>query len=72
MDADRRLDHIAFRVEGLDAIAATLRATGVRFTGPDRRVEITEPIDLGPARHLWTMPDSTAGVAMQLIEPHAR
>jgi len=68
---DRRLDHIAFRVEGLDALGAMLRAAGARFTGPDRREEITEPISLGPARHLWTMPDTTGGVALQLIEPPA-
>ena len=65
---DRRLDHIAFRVDGLDAIGAALRAAGGRFTSPDRREEVTEPIELGGVRHLWTVPDSTGGVALQLTE----
>jgi catechol 2,3-dioxygenase-like lactoylglutathione lyase family enzyme len=69
---ERRIDHVAFRVDDLDALAATLRATGARFSGPDRRGEISEPLELGGARHLWTVPQSTAGLAIQLIEPPAR
>lgn len=68
----RRIDHVAFRVEDLDGLAATLRAGGARFSGPDRRGEISEPLELGGARHLWTLPESTAGLALQLIEPPAR
>ena len=45
--ATQRLDHVAFEVDDLDALAATLRATGVRFTGPDRREELDEPVVLG-------------------------
>jgi methylmalonyl-CoA/ethylmalonyl-CoA epimerase len=70
--ADRRLDHVAFRVEDIDSVAATLRATGVRFSGPDRREEISEPIMTGPARALWTIPESSAGLAIQLIQPPAQ
>ena len=66
--ATQRLDHVAFEVDDLDALAATLRATGVRFTGPDRRAELTEPFALGPVRNLWTRPETSAGLALQLIE----
>ena len=48
--AERRIDHVAFRVEDLDALAAELRAAGARFSGPDRRGEIAEPIELGGSR----------------------
>jgi catechol 2,3-dioxygenase-like lactoylglutathione lyase family enzyme len=68
----RRIDHVAFRVEDLDGLAATLRAGGARFSGPDRRGEVSEPLELGGARHLWTLPETTAGLALQLIEPPAR
>jgi catechol 2,3-dioxygenase-like lactoylglutathione lyase family enzyme len=71
-DDERRIDHVAFRVEDLDALAATLRAAGARFSGPDRAGEISEPLELGGARHLWTVPQSTAGLAIQLTEPPAR
>jgi catechol 2,3-dioxygenase-like lactoylglutathione lyase family enzyme len=70
--AERRIDHVAFRVSDLDALAATLRAAGARFSGPDRVGELSEPLVLGGARQLWTLPESTAGLAVQLIEPPAR
>ena len=66
--ATQRLDHVAFEVDDLDALAATLRATGVRFTGPDRREELAEPFVLGSARNLWTRPETSSGLALQLIE----
>jgi len=69
--AERRLDHVAVRVPDLSSLAATLHAGGVRFCTPDRRTELTEPISTGPSRSLWTQPDTSAGVAMQLIEPPA-
>ena len=69
--AERRIDHVAVRVGDLGALAATLRASGVRFCTPDRREELTEPISTGPSRALWTRPETAAGVALQLIEPPA-
>jgi catechol 2,3-dioxygenase-like lactoylglutathione lyase family enzyme len=66
---ERVIDHVAFRVEDLGTLAATLRASGVRFCTPDRREELTEPISTGPSRSLWTRPETSAGVALQLIEP---
>ena len=69
---ERRLDHVAFRVEGLDALLATLRASGARFCTPDRSQELAEPIEVGPNRQIWTVPESTGGLALQLNEPLAR
>ena len=64
----QRLDHVAFEVDDLDSLAVTLRASGVRFTGPTRREELVEPFPLGPTRHLWTLPETSAGLALQFIE----
>jgi methylmalonyl-CoA/ethylmalonyl-CoA epimerase len=69
---ERRLDHVAFRVEDIEALAATLRAAGVRFCGPDRREELSEPISTGPSLALWTRPETSAGLALQLIQPPAQ
>jgi methylmalonyl-CoA/ethylmalonyl-CoA epimerase len=70
--AARRLDHIAYRVDDLARTSATLGAAGARFCTPDRRQEIVEPIEVGSARVLWTLPETTGGLALQLIEPPAR
>ena len=59
--AERRLDHVAFRVDDIEAVAATLRAAGARFCGPDRREEVFEPIPTGPARALWSLPRDDDG-----------
>ena len=67
--ADERLDHVCFRVADLEALASTLRAAGVRFTGPDRQGEIDEPIQLGATLHYWTVPQSSGGLALQLSQP---
>ncbi len=66
--ASSRLDHVAFEVDDIDATAAMLRATGVRFVGPDRRAELAEPFEIGTSRMLWTLPETSAGLALQLIE----
>jgi catechol 2,3-dioxygenase-like lactoylglutathione lyase family enzyme len=57
---EQRIDHLGFRVTDIDAIAAALRAGGARFSGPDRG-----------SRHIWTLPESTAGFGLQLIEAPA-
>ncbi len=62
------LDHAAHRVDDIDATVAQLAANGVRFSGPDRRQEVHEPWTLGAARHIWTIPDSSAGQSLQIIE----
>ena len=70
--AERRIDHVAFRVDDLDAVVVLLRAGGARFSGPDRRGEVSQPIALGASRALWTLPETTGGLALQLIEPPAQ
>lgn len=64
-----RIDHVAVRVDDLDAERDRLAAQGVTFTGPASPDGITEPIEMRGARHLWTAPDTTAGFMLQLIEP---
>jgi hypothetical protein len=44
-----------------------LGAAGGRFGGHDRRGEVPGPLEFGGARHLWTLPQGTAGLAHQLI-----
>ncbi len=61
-------DHAAHEVSDIDTVAAALSAAGVRFSGPDRREQVTEPIVLGGIRHLWTMPDSCAGQSLQIMQ----
>jgi catechol 2,3-dioxygenase-like lactoylglutathione lyase family enzyme len=65
------LDHVAYRVPDIAALQARLAAEGVRFSGPDLRGELRKPVDLGGALHLWTVPETCGGQALQLIQPPA-
>lgn len=62
------LDHVAYEVPDIDAIAARMRSAGVRFSGPDQREELHEAVDLGGVRHLWTVPETCRGQSIQLLE----
>jgi catechol 2,3-dioxygenase-like lactoylglutathione lyase family enzyme len=62
------IDHIAVRVDDLDAEYERLSAKGVRFTGPMLPDEVDAPIELRGARHLWTVPETSGGYRLQLIE----
>ena len=62
------LDHVAYATPDIHAVAAGLRARGVRFSGPDLRGDLTEPADLGGVLHLWTVPSSCGGQAFQLLQ----
>jgi len=62
-----RLDHVGYRVADIDATVARLRERGVRFCGPDMRVELHEPLELGGTRHLWTLPETTLDQSIQLM-----
>jgi catechol 2,3-dioxygenase-like lactoylglutathione lyase family enzyme len=62
------LDHVAYAVADIDAVAARMRAAGVRFAGPDLRGELEEPVDLGGVRHLWTIPETACGQSLQLMQ----
>jgi catechol 2,3-dioxygenase-like lactoylglutathione lyase family enzyme len=63
-----RLDHVAYRVEDIDEAAAAMHRAGVRFAGPDLRAELHAPVELGGARHLWTLPETSAGQMIQLMQ----
>jgi hypothetical protein len=62
------LDHVGFEVKDIVAKAAKLSATDVRFSGPDRRQEVTQPIELGGILHLWTVPQTSCGQSLQLLQ----
>ncbi len=60
-----RLDHIAVRVDDIRATAAQLRRGGVRMRDVGSG---DEPLRLGANLNFWTLPDSSGGIAYQLIE----
>ena len=60
--ADAKLDHLAWVVDDLEEAMARFPGP---FSGPDLRGEVSEPFDLGPARHVWTV---VGGMGVQLIE----
>ena len=62
------LDHAAHGVEDIDATVAQLAGNGVRFSGPDRRQVVREPLALGGGRHIWTIPESSCGQSLQIIQ----
>lgn len=62
------IDHVAVRVDDLDAERERLGGHGVRFTGPALSDEVAEPVELRGVRHLWTDPESSGGYRLQLIE----
>jgi catechol 2,3-dioxygenase-like lactoylglutathione lyase family enzyme len=68
-DSDLLLDHVAYTVADIAAVAARMGAEGVRFCGPDMREELTEPVDLGGTLHLWTVPETCWGQSLQLLGP---
>lgn len=63
-----RIDHVAMKVDDLDAERDRLAAEGVTFTGPDTPAEISTPVELRGSRHLWTAPATSGGYMLQLIE----
>jgi catechol 2,3-dioxygenase-like lactoylglutathione lyase family enzyme len=63
-----QLDHVAYRVEDIEETAAAMHRAGVRFAGPDLRVELHEPVELGGVLHLWTLPETSAGQMIQLMQ----
>ena len=62
------LDHVAFEVPDIWVAAARMRKRGVRFTSPDGRQEVREPINLGGVLHMWTDATTDLGLAIQLVE----
>jgi catechol 2,3-dioxygenase-like lactoylglutathione lyase family enzyme len=66
--AEVRFDHAAHEVADIEAAVAHMRLSGVRFCGPDRREEVDEPFLLGGVLHLWTIPESAGGQAIQMLQ----
>jgi hypothetical protein len=66
-DARVRLDHVGYLVKDIGAAAATLRASGARFCTP-HGAPLDAPIEIGGARHLWTVPADASGTCLQLVE----
>jgi catechol 2,3-dioxygenase-like lactoylglutathione lyase family enzyme len=62
------LDHAAYEVPDIDVLATAWHARGIRFSGPDRLEEVREPIQLGGVRHLWTVPSTSCGQSLQLLQ----
>jgi catechol 2,3-dioxygenase-like lactoylglutathione lyase family enzyme len=68
--AQVRIEHVALAVNDLAHTVATLAAGGARFTnGAGQDGETHEPLETGGLRTLFTIPDSTAGLALQLVQP---
>ena len=63
-----RIDHVAVEVDDLDAEVERLSAHGVKFQGPLDPTPVDAPIELRGRRHLWTVPETSGGFMLQLIE----
>jgi len=61
------LNHIAFRVEGLDELVKHLRGLGVRLV-PEEPVEIVHPYTGERIRYIFIHPKNAHGVLIELIE----
>ncbi len=62
------IDHVAVRVDDIEAERDRLGAQGVSFTHVSKPGHITDPVDLRGKRHLWTDPETSGGYRVQLIE----
>ncbi len=62
------LDHVAYAVDDIERVCAELRRRGVRFCGPDNREELPGPVDLGGVLHVWTVPETSCGQSLQLMQ----
>ena len=65
------IDHVAVRVDDIDAEQERLGAQGVRFTSVMDPGHVDEPVELRGARHLWSDPETSGGYRLQLIEKPA-
>jgi methylmalonyl-CoA/ethylmalonyl-CoA epimerase len=58
--AEARIEHIALEVEDVREATARLRARGVAFT-------TEEPSPVRDTLSIWTVPETSAGIALQLF-----
>ena len=63
-----RIDHVAVQVDDLDAEAERLAAHGVEFQGPLDPAPVDAPVLMRGRRHLWTRPETSGGIRVQLVE----
>jgi hypothetical protein len=63
-----RIDHVAVEVDDLEGEAERLRAEGVRFQGPRTPDEVQQPVEMRGRRHLWTIPPTSGGFMLQMIQ----
>jgi len=62
------LNHIAFKVEGLDELVNKLKGRGLKLI-PDKPIEITDPRNKNRRiRYIFIHPKSIYGVLIELIE----
>jgi len=67
-EPELKLDHVAYEVADIERLCAELRLRGVRFCGPDNREELPGPVDLGGTLHIWTVPETSCGQSLQLMQ----
>jgi catechol 2,3-dioxygenase-like lactoylglutathione lyase family enzyme len=63
-----RIDHVAVRVDDLEAEAKRLSSRGVVFQAPHNPSPIQEPLEIIGRRHLWTRRETSGGYMVQLIQ----
>ncbi|MGH2939797.1 MAG: VOC family protein [Solirubrobacterales bacterium] len=63
------IEHLALRVDDVEAVSERLSTLGLRFTaGAGKPVESSTPLEVAGTRSLFTVPDSAGGFLVQLIE----
>jgi len=67
-ERDLMLDHTALLVDDIASTMSSMAAIGASFSGPDGRLTVSEPFELGGALHAWSGANS-GGWSLQLIQP---
>lgn len=62
--AQASVEHIALRVSDLAGAARELEGHGVELKSPSHDGALT----IGPTRNLWSVAQTSAGIAIQLVE----
>ena len=63
-----RIEHIAWQTGDLTAAAAALELHGVRVRGGIDADAPDTPLEIGASLNLWTVPSTSEGMLMQLVE----
>jgi catechol 2,3-dioxygenase-like lactoylglutathione lyase family enzyme len=70
-DATARIEHLALRVDDLEEAASRVEGDGVRLAGGVGAGAPPEPFQNAGARSLFTRPETSAGIVLQLLQPEA-